>query len=152
MAILSLIFKRAWQAQFLRHALVHKTKNVYFFKMYKWYYYHILIFLMVSNLEKSHKSFLSRVQSSLSLVYLFNNRIGNSALQSVSFINQSIQIVFCIIPYSHPKWFWRKNLPVVSIVFALVCFLCCKIWSSRSNLCVFVNFLFFFRCGDALSN
>ena len=65
MAILSLIFKRAWQAQFLRHALVHKTKNVYFFKMYKWYYYHILIFLMVSDLEKSLKSFLSRFQSSL---------------------------------------------------------------------------------------
>ena len=65
MAILSLIFKRAWQAQFLRHTLVHKTKNVYFFKMYKWYYYHILIFLLVSNLEKSLKSFLSRVESSL---------------------------------------------------------------------------------------
>ena len=65
MAILSLIFKRAWQAQFLGHALVHKTKNVYLFKMYKWYYYHILIFLMVSDLEKSLKSFLSRVQSSL---------------------------------------------------------------------------------------
>ena len=32
MAILSLIFKRAWQAQFLRHALVHKTKSVYFFQ------------------------------------------------------------------------------------------------------------------------
>ena len=32
MVILSLIFKRAWQAQFLHHALVHKTKNVYFFQ------------------------------------------------------------------------------------------------------------------------
>ena len=30
MAILSLIFKRAWQAQFLRHALVHKTKKFFF--------------------------------------------------------------------------------------------------------------------------
>ena len=56
MAILSLIFKRAWLAQFLRHALVHKTKSVYFFKMNKRYYYHILIFLMVSDLEKSLKS------------------------------------------------------------------------------------------------
>ena len=54
-----------WQAQFLHHTLVHKTKNVYFFKMYKRYYYHIFIFLLVSNLEKSLKSFLSRVQSSL---------------------------------------------------------------------------------------
>ena len=33
--------------------------------MYKRYYYHILIFLLVSNLEKSHESFHSRVQSSL---------------------------------------------------------------------------------------
>ena len=65
MAILSLIFKRAWQAQFLRHALVHKTKSVYFFKIYKWYYYHILILLMVLDLEKSLTTFLSRVQSSL---------------------------------------------------------------------------------------
>ena len=65
MAILSLIFKRAWQAQFLRHTLVHKTKKAYLFKMYKWYYHHILIFLLVSDLEKSLKSFLSRVQSSL---------------------------------------------------------------------------------------
>ena len=65
MAILSLIFKRAWQAQFLRHTLLHKTKNVYFFKMYKRYYYHILIFFLVSKFEKFLKSFLSRVQSSL---------------------------------------------------------------------------------------
>ena len=32
MAILSLIFKGAWQAQFLRHPLVHKTKKCLFFK------------------------------------------------------------------------------------------------------------------------
>ena len=60
-----MIYKRVWQAQFLRHTLVYKTKNVYFFKMHKWYYYHILIFLLVSDLEKSLKSFISRVQSSL---------------------------------------------------------------------------------------
>ena len=47
------------------HALVHKTKNVYFFKLNKWYYYHFLIFLLVSNLEKSQRSVHSRVQSSL---------------------------------------------------------------------------------------
>ena len=59
------IFKTAWRAQFLRHTLVHKTKNVYFFRMYKWYYYHILIFLLASDLEKSLGSLHSRVQSSL---------------------------------------------------------------------------------------
>ena len=32
MAILSLISKRAWQAQFLRQALVHKTKKCLFFQ------------------------------------------------------------------------------------------------------------------------
>ena len=31
----------------------------------KWYYYHYLIFLLVSNLEKSQRSVISRVQSSL---------------------------------------------------------------------------------------
>ena len=64
-AIQILIFKRAWQAQFLHHTLVHKTKNVYFFNIYKWFYYHILIFLLASILEKSLTSFHSRVQSSL---------------------------------------------------------------------------------------
>ena len=73
MAILSLIFKRAWQAQFLRHALVQKTKNVYFFKLNKWYYNHILIILLVSNLEKSQKSVHSRVQTSLSNSTFFNS-------------------------------------------------------------------------------
>ena len=57
MTIKSLIFKKAWQAQFLRPTVVHKTKNVYFSEMYKSYYYHILIFLLVSDLEKSLKSF-----------------------------------------------------------------------------------------------
>ena len=40
MANWNLIFKRAWQAQFFHHTLVHKTKNVYFFNMNKWHYYH----------------------------------------------------------------------------------------------------------------
>ena len=65
MAFLSLIFKRAWQAQFLRHTLEHKTKNVYFFKMHKRYHHQVLIFPLASDLEKPLRSFLSRVQSSL---------------------------------------------------------------------------------------
>ena len=36
--------------------------------MYKRYYYHILIFLLASDLEKPLMSFLSRVQSSLGYV------------------------------------------------------------------------------------
>jgi len=32
MAIKSLIFKRAWQAQFLHYTLVHKTKKCLFFQ------------------------------------------------------------------------------------------------------------------------
>ena len=84
MAILSLIFKRAWQAQFLRHALVHKTKIVYFFKMYKWYYYHFLIFLLVSNMEKSQGSVHSRVQSSLTNNY--TSIIQGVSTQSALFI------------------------------------------------------------------
>ena len=47
---------------------VHKTKDVYFFKMYKRYYYHILIFLLASDLVKSLRSFHSRVQSSLAQI------------------------------------------------------------------------------------
>ena len=65
MAILSLIFKRVWQAQFLSHTLVHKTKNVYFFKMNKWCYDHLLILHLVSDLEETLKSVHSSVQSSL---------------------------------------------------------------------------------------
>ena len=50
---------------------MHKTKNVYIFKLNKCYYSHILIFLLVSNLEKSSKSVHSRVQSSLHYPAIF---------------------------------------------------------------------------------
>ena len=95
-AIISLIFKRAWQDQFLCHALVHKTKNVYFFKMYKWYYYYILIFLMVSDLEKSLMTFLSRVQSSLVRLTSFERHREKFTLK--------ISIFLFSLEMSWPHW------------------------------------------------
>ena len=55
---------------FCAKLLCIKQKNLYFFRMYKSYYHHILILLLFSNLKKSLRSVQSRVQSSLTTHYL----------------------------------------------------------------------------------
>ena len=95
MTILSLIFKRAWQAKFLHHTLVRKTKNVYFFKMNKWYYYHFLKFLMGTKLPKMSRSNTSRYSRGPRLV--LRSRVlvlGSSRGRDDSFVKSLYSLNF----------------------------------------------------------
>ena len=99
-------FKGVWQAQFLSHIFVHKTKIAYFLNIFNWCWYHFLPDPLLSDSQKIFWAFLFRLQCSLNTDTLvwYGDRLLKSQTSKLSNIRRDSLKFYLILSEFYITW------------------------------------------------